>query len=684
MKYLLLISVLFFLQQNVSAQTQQNTDSISQLEEVVVTGQYIPQSIRKNVYKVKTITAERIKQRAATNLAEALNMETGIRFTTDYTLGETDINILGMSGQNVKILLDGVPLSDRGSTRQSLSQIDINNVERIEIVEGPMSVVYGTDALAGVINIITKKNKKEEFSLTARILEETTGSNYKPFYQDGVHNNYIGINWQKEQWRIGTSFSRNSFGGWTGNASFPAQEAKPKDQYLGIINIGFQNRNSDTWYRLDYLNEDIFVAGPMNTNNYRGKDQHYRTNRYTHQLQNEWRMKSSLHLNTSLSYQDYGRKTETHIIDYTTGAKTPSYGDGEWDRSIFKTAFLRSTLYWNVNEKVAVQPGIEIKSDKTSGQRISGTPEITDYSFFLSGEIKPSKTIQVKPGVRISKNSVYDAPPIIPSLNAKISLGKSADLRLSYARGFRAPILRELYFYYFDANHSIQGNPDLKAESSDSYMASLNMLEKGNAVKWKASVSAFYNLFKNRISMAAGQNNVFTYINIDEYKTTGVSVEQSFTAGNLGTTLGFMYVGRYNRYAADPDFAKENLPDFVWSPEANASFTYAFPRQKINMGLFYKFTGSLPAYQTRINSTTQQTEVYLAKVASFHWADLTVSKTFHHNIIVQTGIKNLFDVTRLQNTTASGAAHSGGGPVLTGFGRSFFAGLTYTFNKKNK
>lgn len=682
MKKMPFIIVLSLLLQNSSAQNKQNTDSIKLLEEVVVTGQYLPQSARKNVYRVKTITAERIKQRAATSITEALSLETGIRFSTDQTLGETDIIILGMSGQNVKVLIDGVPIIDRGSTKQSLSQIDINNVERIEIVEGPMSVVYGTDALAGVINIITKKHKQELFSITARILEESTGSSYKPFYQDGIHNQYIGVNWQKANWRTGLSFSRNSFGGWTGNAGFPAQEAKPKDQFIGSANVGYKIRKGDIWYRLDYLKEDIFVAGVMNTNNYRGKDQHYYTNRYTHFLQHDWRMNQRLLLNTSLSYQDYSRQTETHIIDYTKGNKTISNGDGEWDRSIFKTAFLRSSLYWNIHEKASLQPGIEIKTDKTSGHRISGEPSITDYSLFVSGELKPNRLIQIKPGIRISKNSVYDAPPVIPSVNAKITLGESTDLRVSYARGFRAPILRELYFYYFDANHSIQGNPDLKAESSNSYMASLSFYKKGKKLEWKASLNGFYNEFKNRIAMAAGQNNVFTYINIDEFKTTGLSIEQSFSFPNLNISTGLMYVGRYNRYAKDPAFSKEQLPSFVWSPEANANMQYTIQRQKITLGLFYKFTGSLPTYQTGINTTTQQTEVFLTRVSSFHWADFTASKTIHGSFMVQAGVKNIFDVTRIQNTSVSGAAHSDSGPILTGFGRSFFAGITYTFNKK--
>ncbi len=81
--------------------------------------------------------------------------------------------------------------------------------------------------------------------------------------------------------------------------------------------------------------------------------------------------------------------------------------------------------------------------------------------------------ILIRPGVRFSKNSIYDAPPIIPSLNTKFILNKNLDLRLSYARGFRAPILRELYFNFHDASHSIEGNPNLKAEYSNSFIGSL-------------------------------------------------------------------------------------------------------------------------------------------------------------------------------------------------------------------
>ncbi|MBK6634150.1 MAG: TonB-dependent receptor plug domain-containing protein [Chitinophagaceae bacterium] len=130
------------------------------LEEVVVTGQYKPQTLKKSVYQVRVINNERIKQSGATNVQQVLNNQLGFRFSSDNTIGTTDVQLMGMSGRNVKILLDGIPLVDRGDTRESLGQVDINSIERIEIVEGPMSVSYGSDALAGVINIITKNIQK--------------------------------------------------------------------------------------------------------------------------------------------------------------------------------------------------------------------------------------------------------------------------------------------------------------------------------------------------------------------------------------------------------------------------------------------------------------------------------------------------------------------------------------------
>ncbi len=661
------------------------------LGEVVVTGQYAPQPLRSSVYKVRTISAERIRMRAATDIVGVLNSELGIRFGTDNTLGETDTRILGMGGSRVKILIDGVPLADRDATKQSLTQIDINSIEKIEIVEGPMSVIYGTDALAGVINIITKKGigGRSNLSVTVRVQEESIADTYQPFDGDGIHNEHIGVSWNNEHWKASGYITRNNFGGYADTASFPAKVFKPKMQWIGGGTFGYRNRFVNAWYRLDYLNEELFVANPLSVNLGTSFQQYYITNRYTHQAQADWQLGRNVKLNTTASFQDYKRNTESYTKNYVTGNTVPNNSPdnlraGYWDVTKFKTLFFRSTAAWVISPKVSVQPGFDIKHDGTSGQRIAGNASITDYSLFASSEIRPVSWINIRPGLRFSKNSVYDAPPVIPSLNTKFVINKHLDLRASYARGFRAPILRELFFNFFDANHSIQGNPDLKAEHSNSYMLSLtcNTISKG-AFSVSSSLSGFYNDYTDFIDLYSFKdsngNDIFSYFNRDKFRTIGATWENTLAWRNLSAVLGLSYIGYYNKYQEDKDLEGDRSV-FAWSPELVSNITYRFPRLKANAGFYYKFTGKIPSYT--IDAVSEA--IVLRERQAFHWADLTLSKELFRYFTLQAGVRNLFDVTRLNNGIGTGGAHSGGTVMNYAYGRSYFTGIIFQWNKSNK
>ncbi|RYG04195.1 MAG: TonB-dependent receptor [Chitinophagaceae bacterium] len=663
---------------------QEDSVKASQLDPVVITGQFQAQSMKQSVYKIRTITQERIRLRAATDIAGVLNNEPGIRFSTDYALGETDISIMGMSGQNVKILLDGVPVVDRGSIRQSLGQIDINTVERIEIVEGPMSVIYGTDALAGVINIITKKAKAgSHFNIGARVQEETVGKEYEAFTGKGIHNESLNVGWGYKKWNASGSVTRNNMGGWQGSQAGRTKEWRPKDQWLTSASVGYRTNKTNIWYRLNYLNELITIPGAVNPGN-NATDQEYITDRFNHQLQANFVVSDKLRLTNSVSYQDYERRTRTTDIDLNTGSKTLNINlAGGQDLSTFKTFFLRSTAEYTVSDLITLQPGIEIKNDQSAGQRLKGNPSITDYALFVSGEIKPLSWLNIRPGIRFSKNSIYDAPPLIPSLNTKLALGKQWDLRLSYARGFRAPALRELYFDFHDANHDINGNENLKAEYSNSFNASLNWEKSFDKnTNFKSAVAGLYNSFDNLITTALANDpsspNLNVYVNIDKYKTTGASWENSLAWKDLFASVGFLYVGRYNRYSDDPSYKSQDLPGFMWSPELNLNLTYTIGKTGTNMGLFYKYTGKTPVYQLAVINGQQ--DLSLAETADFHFADFTVAQKAGKYLIVNAGVKNIFNVTRLQNTaTDSGGAHSTTGPILKAAGRSYFIGLAFQF-----
>lgn len=659
-------------------------DTAVQLKDVVITGQYQMQSVKHSVYKVRTINSERIQLRGATDVLGVLNNELGIRFSNDAALGETDVELMGMSGASVKILLDGVPLVDRGSTKQSLSQIDINTIERIEIVEGPMSVIYGTDALAGVINLITKKGGGSNVVVTARVQEETVSTEYKPFNGKGLHNRNAGIQWSGQKWFANGSFTRNEFGGWQGDLTGRKKEWHPKDQLFANGTIGYSNGKWDWWYRLDYLNEDIKSLGNINTGNYKATDQHFYTDRYTHQAQAAFKLSERLSFNGALSYQHYRRQTETTIRDFRNNASVLSADAGAQDVSRFNTVFFRGTAQYRLSSGITLQPGLEYKRDGSSGERIAGTPVISDYAAFVSAEIKPVSWLNIRPGVRFSENSVYDAPPVIPSLNTKFALTKDMDLRLSYARGFRAPALRELYFYFFDASHAIKGNPDLRAEYSHSFHGSLSwQVPELKAVKYTITLSGFYNDFNNLIDIGydAADPTISTYINVNKFRTTGGMLEHKLNWRALEAGIGFSYIGRYNRFTDDTAYSKTfPTPAFTWTPEVNANIIYHFRRIGATLNVFYKYSGERPTYE--LADVSNATVVQVAKTAGFHYADVTATKRVNRYLTLNGGVKNLFDIDRLRSTSAdAGQAHSTGGPVLMWYGRSWFLGLNFRWAK---
>lgn len=655
------------------------TDTSKVLEEITVsTGQYTPQSLRKSVYKIKVITAAQIKARAALNLTQVLNMEPGIRFSNDNTLVVSDIQLMGMTGRSIKILLDGVPVADRNDTRESLNQVDIQTIERIEMVEGPMSVIYGSDALAGVINIITRKNKDTRFTAGARVQEETAGDEYSFLGNKGLHLQSVNASFSKNKFFINGAFTHNDFRGYGGNYG-RNKSWKPKEQWLGNATIGYRGEKNTMYYRIDGLDENIAAKGIINMDTYKAFDQQFITRRWMHQVQDDWQIHPKFHLNSAASFTDYSRRTRSSRHDFTNNTDELTTGPGEQDTAVFTTFFLRLQGHYVINEKLSLQPGIEYNRNAASGARIEGSPVIHDFAFFASAEWKPIDRINIRPGFRLIKNSLYEAPPIVPALNAKIGLRDNIDLRLAYAQGYRAPALRELYFDFIDANHSILGNKDLRAETSNSFNAAVSW-RYGTDLRSTFTFSSFYNVFDNLIDYGIDANDasITRMMNVDKFKTTGISFEQMFVYKQWQLNIGALYIGRYNRLSSEDNLSRE-VPTFNWSPEANAGLHYNWAKAKTTLAFLYKYTGARPTWQF-VNGTSSN-EVQLTELSSFSWADFTATKTLFNSTTVQTGIKNIFDIKNVNNTSTSGGAHSTGGPNPIGYGRSYFLGISYQFIK---
>lgn len=654
--------------------------STTALEEFVVTAQYQPQSLRKSVYKMNVIDQKRIQAKAVTNAQQILSGELGIRFNNDMSLGTADISLMGMNGRNIKILMDGVPLLDRGDVRESLNQINVAQIERIEIVEGPMSIMYGSDALAGIINIITKKPESETIQINAQIGEETAGNEYSFGTGKGLHTQQLSGSWDNGKLSVQASVLHYDFGGWGGDSYNRAHAWKPKEQLLPSLRIGYRAKNWDILYRNDYLLETITTKGKINTDVYRATNQFFTTSRMAHQLQHNHNWNSKWFLNSSLAYTDYTRYTKTDLIDYNDRTITPTTGAGEQDTASFNSVNFRTSLLYVHNKKLSIQPGFEYSYDNAFGARIVGTPQITNIAGFLTAEYKPTDKLNIRPGIRMNKNSIYDAPPVIPSINTLYRINDNFSVRASYARGFRAPALRELYFEFRDANHNIVGNENLKAENSNSVNLSFayrKPLQENRM--YSTEIGYFYNSFNNLIDMAVSATNPqeYTMVNIDNYKTTGFSLSNKFVTRKVEWRLGGLLLGQFNYLSQDETF-KDEVSYFNWATEFNVEMMYNILATKTKINVFYKYTGP------RSNYRIENEKLVLGKTSGFNIADLNVQQQIVPSLKLTLGVRNLLNISEVNNTSVIVGAHSSSGNLPFSYGRSYFATVSYNFNNQLK
>lgn len=671
---------LFFLISGLMVQVElfAQEDSIKgkDLSEVVVTGQYQPQSVRRSVYQVNVISRETIAGMAATNIQDVLTNQLNFRFSQDPATGGSSITMAGLSGQYVKVLIDGVPVSGRQgfNNEVDINQIDIQSVERIEIVEGPMSVVYGADALAGVINIITHKRiAHSTLGGSVKLQEETVGKEYG--INKGVHNQHIQLNGQYKRWYFNGTIGRNMFNGWKDTLHERALKWYKKRQFIGSALIGYHTPKLDAYYRFDGLDELITNPGnfPINEGE-PALDQEYISARAMHQLQATLKMTPKVSANLTSSYTYFTRQVFSSLY-YPNGDVRATNSSELNSLNILDVFTTRMNFTYRPFENLAFQPGVDINTELGDGARIlNGRQQVNDFAFFVTAEYNPIKKLSIRPGVRMIKNSVYNAPPFVPSLHIKYVLTKKSDIRLAYSRGFRSPSLRELYYDFFDANHSITGNPDLEAEHSNSFTGSVNVQYGNEFVKARSVLKFFVNDVDNMIDYASvGSGDLTTYINIEKYKTRGVAIENNFQYKQFTGGLGIGYTGRYNNYREE----EKTLPEFKWSPELNIQASYKFIKAALTANFFYKYTGKLPYYTQVLTGTGN--EILLAETREYHWADFTLNKKLGSMLALNAGVKNLFDVTDIDNTIKGEGTVS---KIPLAYGRSYFIGIVFSWNKK--
>lgn len=644
--------------------------SVYDVDEIVVTGQYVPQKVDQSIYDVKVVGKNQIEGKAANNLNDLLSNELNMRTSVGGVLGSS-VSLQGLSGEHVKILIDGVPVIGRMNGNLDLSQLNMQNVDHVEIVEGPMSVVYGSNALAGAINIITRNDIRKKFSNNTNAYYESVG-----IYNFNMSNQF---KWNNHKFQV--NLGRDFFGGFDEDEDSRVKQLKPKLQYAGDFDYATSWEDLKLRYRLEYFDEELRNKGPLLEDFFFRKafDEYHLTNRLNNKLFMNYSINEHIYMEGIFSHAYYNKRKKTTLKDLVSLSEEMIDDANRHDTTSFNVMLFRGSLSHLISKRIEYQIGYDMNMEDGEGKRLGDDKTIDDYAGFVSMKFKPFEKLTLQPGLRFIYNTKYDAP-LVYSLNIRYSPFKDLVSRFSYGKGFRAPSLKELYLNFVDASHNVHGNPDLEAEYADNFNFSLvYKLELHEKSSLQFENKYFYNIITNKIDFLYYANDPLRadMINIDEgdFKTLGTQFKVIYSLHpRLTYTIGMNKTGSSTFGALD---------EYTYFTDYTSSFNYKNVKYQFRINVYYKYSDKIERYFRSVDDEGTE-QIYESYVNDYHIMDFTVTYPFMHgNLLVSVGMKNLFDNKSVVSGGSGGGAHSGAGSgsSLVAYGRTCFLKLSYNFSK---
>lgn len=578
------------------------------LDQVVVTATRTPKSIKDVPVVTRLINAADLKIADATNVQDLLTEELpGLEFTYAMTQ-ETSLNMSGFGGSAVLFLVDGERLAGETMDNIDYNRLNLDNVGRIEVVKGAASALYGSNAVGGVVNIISRESL-EPWTANVNARYNSLGNQWR--YGAGVSFNQGRFNSQtnvqlteSERVQLTDAFDTESsiheiFGGSTINVK-ERLAFKATDRLKLAARGGYYRRWSN---RTNYDDRyDDYSAGLKATYDFAHRNT----------------------LDVSYAYDQYDKTRfvgdrRTHDHDYSNrqnvarGFYTQSFGENVFTAGAdFMHDYL--TTYQFKDNSVKTQNCIDV------------------YSQF---DWKPISWFNVVGSLRYDHFSASGSSAVTPRVATMFKLPASSSVRASYSRGFRAPTLKEMYMNFDMAGmQMIYGNPDLKPEVSDNFNVTL---ERYGAVscgflsgQYSVTLMGYYNIFNRRITTEDWQSDrdgmvASRYTNEDGVKVFGVDFSLRYKMINgLGVNYNYSYL-RENGRTVDSQFSNPRPHSMTW----RVSYTRNFSRH-------YGFDASLSGrYMASPESRYETSSAYTL------WK-FTLQLRVYKGISVNFNIDNLF------------------------------------------
>lgn len=540
------------------------------LETVVVTATRTPKLLKETPVVTRVLTSADISRSAQADIGGLLEQQLpGVEFSLGMAQNP-QINMSGFGGGGILFLLDGERMAGETLDNPDYSRLNLQNVERVEIVKGAASSLYGSNATGGVVNIISAKPKTgSHLKLNARYGSHSLqGYGALATYRKGKIANSLDARFdsQGEIHFPGIGDFSKAYATHCWNVKDRATITFSKDATL-TARAGYfrRQRNSSNATHERYADISAGISG-------------------------RWRDFIARYSFDTYDKYDY-------VID--TGRQTRDYRNRQ---NIINLQY--SHEFEDIGTLTA--GGDWLNDYLMSYEFDAGAHSQTNLDAYLQWDWHPTNGIWLVPALRYDRFSASKANRVSPKLSVLWRPGTgNCALRLNYAAGFRAPNLKELYMDFDMAGiFHIHGNPALKSETSHNLSVSAEYL-KGNR---NITVMAFHNIVDNRISYLWNESLAgLQYLNLKRLYLTGVDIS-AMKSFPFGLTVSGEYIFTHEVYGKGDLRANPTRPhaltfktDYIktWKPEFSTTGTLNFKWQSAVTGDVMSLFSPVPARTQR-------------------------------------------------------------------------------------
>lgn len=651
---------------------KQNLETYT-LPEVVVTATRTDQDVQKIPAAVQVITEKQIAAGGAVSVQEVLRQNTDI-ITGPHMPAGSELSLRGMNTNQTLVLVNGRRVANEESNSaensHALDRINVQNIARIEVVRGAASALYGTDALGGVINIITKKSTKAGGSIGVYTGRGSTG-NWYHLDSGAVGKFSATADVRLEQQRKimnGDAETYRNYG--------------PSQTYSVSADYDF-----DTHRKLNF-SADFFKQHLVSDNDDSGLQPYtftYTKNNQTLSIPGLYRSAQDKHTWTDYTQTNYGLAYDAQTGKHTTRARiyvsrfgwddrtantvfaqgttaspvlnriyaaallgqNPNYDFNTNERNLFGTEF-RDTYQANAVHRFTLggeyiynqvrgtdlnDGGDNITSVTQNGvSKNSSEKSVQTRALYLQDEMDFGKWF-VTPALRYDHHSAF-GDHYSPKVGVTYSARPDFRIKANYGEGFKAPSIMALYYHLYrlmDVYRTIYGNPNLQPEESKSWDVGF----EGERGKLSYRAAYFDNRVKNLITTTRVEDINWKYINVGQARIKG-----------LETALGWQATDRWQFKLAGTWLDAHDETSGSWLTN-RARFTgvlqVGYDDHKDN-GISMLLTDQM-AYGQRVPDSYYTTGTYSTSGEdhTFNLVNVLVTKKFNKDFRVYAGLDNVFD-----------------------------------------